>query len=218
MVKSVDYLVKQIKSRTIESNSVRPEGEDPTQRYYAWKLYPVPIYGEHIRNNKMRAYAITMLNVAQDMMFHGDNEVLEKTLTVPFRDEMLMHMESLYSMIAVDHLNVEPEVAFAADFKITNEHIIAYKPEENLPKILTEDHRPLNPAHQYTSAQFQTVLQGVMAPDLPPKMNPFPNSVSSATNLSGPPKSVASGGNKTNAGGNKTKSGGGKVNQKTPTV
>lgn len=176
LIKAVSTTIKRIEASVIAANLTRVEGETPEHRYYAWKFFPVPLYGRQIQNRWLRRYAEQGLSAVVDMMHSRDNDLLEVTLTQAFADAVLPKFRRLYGQIAVDLFNKDPALAFAEGFSLTNDDVKNYDPAKFIPEVLVNSTLPRDPALVFTNYELGEVLQGVEAPLLPAGMNPFPNS------------------------------------------
>lgn len=140
-----------------------PEHVNPAPRVYL--VYPVPFFGERIRQPDIREYTQIALMMLSEMMQHSDNDKVTY-VTPQFTGQIGKYLQDILALFATKYFGKTREEAYKADFRLADEDFRAYDPSKVMTSVeMTEERPPLqwwpteNDLSQIRGLQINEALQ-----------------------------------------------------------
>lgn len=122
-----------------DNNRFVPQHATPVPQ--TWLVYPVPFFGERIRQPDVRLYCQYALMLQSEIMQHSENE---KTghYTPRFSSVVGMFLKEILAKFAMKYFGKTREAAYKADFALADTDFTAYDPAKVLLSVEMTDERP----------------------------------------------------------------------------
>jgi hypothetical protein len=106
-------------------------------------VWPIPFFGERIRQPDIREYAQIALLMLSEMMQHSENE-LTTYITDSFASRIGLYMREILALMATKYFGYSRTAAYASDFKLQDADFAAYDPSKVMTSVeMTEERPPL---------------------------------------------------------------------------
>lgn len=122
-----------------DSNGLVPEHVTPVPQIYL--VYPVPYFGERIRQPDVREYTQLALMCLSEMMQHSDNEK-SSYVTDHFAGQVGKYLQEILALFATKYFKKTREEAYAPDFALKDEDFKAYDPSTVMTSVEMTEERP----------------------------------------------------------------------------
>jgi hypothetical protein len=124
-----------------DSNGLVPQHVTPNPQVFL--VYPVPFFGERIRQQDVRSYIQLMLMGLSEAMQHSDNEHMAY-VTPQFTGTIGKYLQEVLAQFSMKFFGKTREIAYALDFALTDEDFQNYDPSKVLSSVeMTEERPPL---------------------------------------------------------------------------
>lgn len=124
-----------------DSNGLVPQHVTPNPQVFL--VYPVPFFGERIRQQKVRYYVQLCMMMLSEAMQHSDNEHMTY-VTPQFTGQIGKYLQEILASFSMKYFNKTREQAYAADFALTDDDFKNYDPSKFLSSVeMTEERPPL---------------------------------------------------------------------------
>lgn len=124
-----------------DSNGLVTQHVTPVPQVFI--VYPVPYFGERIRQPDVREYTQLTLMLLSEMMQHSDNERVTH-VTPTFVAKSGEYLREILALFATKYFGKSREVAYAIDFALADEDFQTYKPSTVMTSVeMTEERPPL---------------------------------------------------------------------------
>lgn len=142
--KMLDLGQKRLADRAVTPNDAHMEAQHATPAAQNFLVYPVPFFGERIRNLAVKEWAETMLLLLSEMMQHSDNE---RPLEITNQLASMAHerIRRVKFLMATGFFGMSgAELRTVQDIKIPDEKWLNYDPSALFTNSeLTEERQPL---------------------------------------------------------------------------
>lgn len=198
IAKKVKKAIMWLQARATADNAelLEPRGGEISST--AWTFFPVPLLGPQVKQQNLKAYATYMLNAITEAMSHEDNKYV-MSVSEDFANRCTRFLRTVYTLNAVDNFGIAPDVAKAAGFEITQEHITAYTLADSVSGPLASVYTQPNAQWSFTNEQLAILTNGLPATEMPllrpwpsgtptpaiPPATPQPESSDTTINISG---------------------------------
>lgn len=145
-----------------------------------WRVYPTPFFC--VRNSWLKTYAGLVFTAISEAMQHTENHNAFD-ISTDFAGQIGQYFTRLYQMMAIELLMVDPATAQAPGFVLTDAQLAAYNPSKWFTQTEMVDNVPPI-AQQFTSAQLDSLGQGILISDLP-NLGPYPSYIVQNIGLGG---------------------------------
>lgn len=124
-----------------DSNGLVTQHVNPAPQVFL--VYPVPYFGERVRQQDVREYLQIGLMLLSEMMQHSDND-LSTYVTDNFAGTMGKYLQEILALFATKYFGKTREAAYALDFALTDDDFKNYDPSKVMTSVeLTEERPPL---------------------------------------------------------------------------
>ncbi|MGE0605529.1 MAG: hypothetical protein AB7O62_00280 [Pirellulales bacterium] len=118
---------KRLADRAVPFNTARLDGQHATPTPKVFLCYPVPFFGERIRNAETREWCELMLLTLSEMMQHSDNE-LDLEITDLFAASVGQRLQRILVLMATKFFGIAKADAVKADFVLPDTAFSTYDP------------------------------------------------------------------------------------------
>lgn len=122
-----------------DSNGLVTKHVNPAPKVFL--VYPVPFFGERIRQPDIREYCELCLLMLSECMQHSDNERISY-ITPAFAGTIGKYLQEILALFATKYFAKTREQAYAADFKLVDMDFIDYAPSKVLTSVEMTEERP----------------------------------------------------------------------------
>lgn len=122
-----------------DSNRFEPKHETPVPRQ--WIVYPVPFFGERIRQPDVRLYCELGLGCLSEIMQHSDNE-RTGYYTTRFAADVGVYLQEILAKFSMKYFNKTRTEVYTAGFALKDTDFTAYDPSKVLLNVEMTDERP----------------------------------------------------------------------------
>lgn len=124
-----------------DSNGLQPEHVTPAPQVFL--VYPVPYFGERIRQQDIREYTQLGLMLISEMMQHQDNERVAD-VSEAFAGQMGKYVQEILALMATKYFGKTREEAYKPDFALADTDFTGYDPSKVMTSVeMTEERPPL---------------------------------------------------------------------------
>lgn len=137
--------MKRTADRSIGFNDERLDGVHATSTPGVFVVYPVPFFGERIRQANVREWCHIILLTLSEVMQHSDNDY-DADITDFLTSVVHERLHRIQYLLATTFLGVDRDTAIADDYRIPDEAFAgdAYKPESLFTNSeMVEERHPL---------------------------------------------------------------------------
>ena len=175
IAKKVKKSIMWLQARVTADNAalLEPRGGEITST--AWTFFPVPLMGPQVKQSNLKSYASYMLSAITEAMSHEDNKYV-MSVSEDFAERCTRYLRTVYTLNAVDNFGIDPAVARAAGFEITQEHITNYTLADSTSGPLASVYTQPNAQWSFTNEQLAILTNGIAATEMP-VMRPWPSGV-----------------------------------------
>jgi len=122
-----------------DTNGLVATHATPAQQVFA--VYPIPYFGERIRQPDIRQFAQLGLMLLSEMMQHGDNE--RSTYVTPhFSGVMGRYLQEILAKMATKYFGYSREAAYAPNFALKDTDFSGYDPMKFMTSFEMTEERP----------------------------------------------------------------------------
>lgn len=118
---------KRLADRAVAFSDVRMDGQHTTPAAKVFEVFPVPFFGERIRNGDAREWSELILLTLSEMMQHSDNE-LDLEITESFAGMVGQRLQRVLVLMATKFFGVKRADAEKPDYVIPDAAFTSYDP------------------------------------------------------------------------------------------
>ncbi len=122
-----------------DSNGLAPEHANPTPQVYM--AYPIPFFGERIRQPDIREYLSLGLMMQSEIMQHQDN-ARTAYVTPAFTGIVGKYLQEILALFATKYFGKTREEAYKPDFALTDADFQGYDPSKVMTSVEMSEERP----------------------------------------------------------------------------
>jgi len=124
-----------------DSNGLVPQHVTPVPQVFL--VYPVPYFGERIRQQDIREYTQLTLMMLSEIMQHSEND-RTSYITDTFAGQIGRYLQEILALFATKYFGKTREQAYAPDFMLTDDDFKNYDPSKVMTSVeMTEERPPL---------------------------------------------------------------------------
>ena len=122
-----------------DSNGFTPQHVTPTPQIFT--VYPVPFFGERVRQPDIREYIGLALMGLSEMMQHSDND--HTTYVTPeFCGQIGKYLQEILALFSTKYFGKTREEAYKPDFALVDADFQAYDPSKVMTSVEMSEERP----------------------------------------------------------------------------
>lgn len=122
-----------------DSNGLVPQHVTPNPQVFL--VYPVPFFGERIRQQKVRYYVQLSMMMLSEAMQHSDNEHMTY-VTPQFTGQIGKYLQEILASFSMKYFGKSREEAYGPTFALTDADFQNYDPSQFLSSVETTEERP----------------------------------------------------------------------------
>ncbi len=122
-----------------DSNGLVPQHVNPNPAVFL--AYPVPYFGERVRQLDIRTYIGLSLMMLGEAMQHSDNDLMAY-ITPSFAGEVGKYLQEILAQFSMKYFGKDRATAYAPDFKLTDDDFKNYDPSAVLTSVEMTEERP----------------------------------------------------------------------------
>ncbi len=122
-----------------DSNGLVPQHAAPNPAVFL--VYPVPYFGERVRQLDVREYLRLSLMMLGEIMQHSDNDVAAY-VTPAFSGQVGKYLQEILALFSTKYFGKTRQEAYAPDFALTAEDFASYDPSTVMTSVEMTEERP----------------------------------------------------------------------------
>lgn len=122
-----------------DSNGLEPQHVNPAPTIFT--VYPVPFFGERVRQQDIREMIGLALMMQSEMMQHSDNDKITY-VTDSFAGQIGKYLQEILVLMSTKYFGKTREQAYAPDFALLAEDFTSYNPAAVMTSVEMSEERP----------------------------------------------------------------------------